>query len=679
MSEVIKMHIQDGVNVGGGGGESTIAWLPTVDSSGDISWRRSSTTVAPETQNIKGPKGDTGSQGPQGIQGIQGPKGEDGADGQDGAPGQDGADGLGIKSVDINGSNHLIVTYDDDTTHDAGEIQGGGESSDIPSYYQTEFATTKASVESHSTNDSYNVLFMTDLHFSSKGSGYNEDRLRDPLFRTIKAAKKFVAEVPITQFALGGDYEQVQSDSSTKEMGISNIAEINEMFDTLTSSFFAIAGNHEKYYTGNSGDPGLTYDEVYQYLLKKWVGRNGINKASDKTFYRMDDVNGVCHVFVSTFNDSDTKTALLADFGTIVTANTNNYPYIIYNHFGSTQSGMSEKVKDCIDYIKTTLGKTIIAWISGHWHADCVYVHNDTLVVSILNSGFYGSDVVGQDGNAYTKTRLTSNESAFSVLTFVPTTGKLFITRFGAGVDMECNYNNTSGAVGRIGYLPSKTVSSISATKTKTAYYTDETLSTADITVTATYSDSSTADVSSSAIFDTSNVDLTTPGTYTIGVSYTYQGDTVTTTVQVTSTARLTLISKKGKSLTFSSQLNRPYVSDNKPTRGYIATTDESDYEVKNWDGNSLNPKQYAIPIPTTATSATVTLTGATTLRAAFSLWNDDCSSETNPGWSNSNTKTASFTAGQYSYVTVQIKDSSEGTITDEMWVTPELWTLTFA
>ena len=118
MSEVIKMHLQDGVNVGGGGGgESTIAWLPTVDSSGNISWRRSSTTVAPETQNIKGPKGDTGSQGPQGIQGA------DGADGQDGA---DGEDGVGIASVSVNASNHLIVTKTDGTTQDAGEIQGGG-------------------------------------------------------------------------------------------------------------------------------------------------------------------------------------------------------------------------------------------------------------------------------------------------------------------------------------------------------------------------------------------------------------------------------------------------------------------------------------------------------------------------------------------------------------------------
>ena len=50
----------------------------------------------------------------------------DGADGQQGPAGADGADGLGIKSVDINEENHLIITYDDNTTHDAGEIPGGG-------------------------------------------------------------------------------------------------------------------------------------------------------------------------------------------------------------------------------------------------------------------------------------------------------------------------------------------------------------------------------------------------------------------------------------------------------------------------------------------------------------------------------------------------------------------------
>ncbi len=37
--------------------------------------------------------------------------------------GVDGDDGRGIKSVDINASNHLIITYDDDSTKDAGEVE----------------------------------------------------------------------------------------------------------------------------------------------------------------------------------------------------------------------------------------------------------------------------------------------------------------------------------------------------------------------------------------------------------------------------------------------------------------------------------------------------------------------------------------------------------------------------
>ena len=40
-----------------------------------------------------------------------------------GTDGADGQDGLGIKSVAVNAQNHLIVTYDDNTTSDAGEIK----------------------------------------------------------------------------------------------------------------------------------------------------------------------------------------------------------------------------------------------------------------------------------------------------------------------------------------------------------------------------------------------------------------------------------------------------------------------------------------------------------------------------------------------------------------------------
>ena len=47
-------------------------------------------------------------------------------DGAQGPQGEQGETGLGIKSLNIDSNRHLIVTYDDDTTQDAGLIPGGG-------------------------------------------------------------------------------------------------------------------------------------------------------------------------------------------------------------------------------------------------------------------------------------------------------------------------------------------------------------------------------------------------------------------------------------------------------------------------------------------------------------------------------------------------------------------------
>lgn len=48
-----------------------------------------------------------------------------GADGNDGAAGSDGADGRGIASLAVDGNRHLIVTYDDGSTQDAGALPAG--------------------------------------------------------------------------------------------------------------------------------------------------------------------------------------------------------------------------------------------------------------------------------------------------------------------------------------------------------------------------------------------------------------------------------------------------------------------------------------------------------------------------------------------------------------------------
>lgn len=125
---------------GGGGGGSDDIWLPTVSEQGVISWQKSSTSTAPTARDIKGPQGATGAQGPKGDTGETGPKGDTGATGPQGpkgdtgetgatgpqgptgATGATGATGTGVSSVDINNSYHLIVTYTDNTTHDAGAL-----------------------------------------------------------------------------------------------------------------------------------------------------------------------------------------------------------------------------------------------------------------------------------------------------------------------------------------------------------------------------------------------------------------------------------------------------------------------------------------------------------------------------------------------------------------------------
>ena len=58
--EKLLKEIYNNGGTGGGGGESTIAWRPTVDANGNISWERTVSTVKPATQNIRGPQGEKG-------------------------------------------------------------------------------------------------------------------------------------------------------------------------------------------------------------------------------------------------------------------------------------------------------------------------------------------------------------------------------------------------------------------------------------------------------------------------------------------------------------------------------------------------------------------------------------------------------------------------------------------
>lgn len=106
----------------------------------------------------------------------------------------------------------------------------------------------------------------------------------------------------------------------------------------------------------------------------------------------------------------------------------------------------------------------------------------------------------------------------------------------------------TSGTVTVTAEPVPVTLSSISATKAKMSYTTDETFSTDDVVVTAHYSDNTTANVTSSATIGT--VDISTAGTKTLNISYTEDGVTKTATLSITVTAEPVPVTKVSISAT---------------------------------------------------------------------------------------------------------------------------------
>ena len=126
---LLQMLLEEWKNLdpGGGGGESTIAWKPTVSAEGIISWTRTSSTTTPESQDIKGPQGETGATGPQGPQGIQGETGPAGPTGATGATGPQGSAGFSpTVSVERNTANNgVIISVTDATGTTTAQVYDG--------------------------------------------------------------------------------------------------------------------------------------------------------------------------------------------------------------------------------------------------------------------------------------------------------------------------------------------------------------------------------------------------------------------------------------------------------------------------------------------------------------------------------------------------------------------------
>ena len=103
-------------NDGADGADGISVSTATVTGSNLILTLSNASTI--DAGNVIGP------QGPQGIQGIQGPQGNIGLTGPQGPQGIQGDGNAGVSSATVNGSGNLVITLQDATTIDAGNVKG---------------------------------------------------------------------------------------------------------------------------------------------------------------------------------------------------------------------------------------------------------------------------------------------------------------------------------------------------------------------------------------------------------------------------------------------------------------------------------------------------------------------------------------------------------------------------
>lgn len=280
MSEVIRMRVQDVVGLPGGGGSDAI-WLPSVDEDGDLSWSKSSTSTPPETVNIKGPAGAAGQDGADGADG----RGitsivktatsanvdtytityTDGTtqtytvtNGLNGTDGEDGSDGVGIASVSVNSSNHLIITKTDGTTQDAGEIQTGGTVAEYPQYAATERDLVYSTVRGYiSTLDNPIIIgFNTDQHIIADATASGSVATRNEVTYGLKTLRDLTKVLPFNLVVLGGDTHG-SSSGTIASMQNSALYVVSQMYGT-NAPLASLTGNHE----GGQDNQSITREQV---------------------------------------------------------------------------------------------------------------------------------------------------------------------------------------------------------------------------------------------------------------------------------------------------------------------------------------------------------------------------------------------------------------------------------
>lgn len=495
-----------------------------------------------------------------------------------GSDGDDGDDGLGIKSVDIDGNNHLIVTYDDDTTHDAGELptSGGGGGTNVV-----------ANPELSGNEDSLSGLQVGNTKYKVEGD-VTTKILIDSLYARNRKLDFAWGKLPHAMIALVVDdclpdvISGCVNNAQTKQIPL-NMAIIVDKFNLQATNETVLQAIKRGINNGGEalmhGNGIITAENIDNenylktcFLTKKEVAiQNGINPrgfivmgGGDEIYgdprtdrwvralYDYSDGYGItniepyyhrrlgCTSLIEAKSYIDDAVANkkfivifahkwwdwwndMIDYAKAQGAEFVTYAYV-YDKYGSTKAEKASeaRIKALEDVVYAKTLTSISASKTSTTYYEGASLNTDDISVEAYFDNDTEEDVTG------------SEDVVIDVSDVDMSTAGTY--DIGISYTYE-NVTKTTAIAITVEAIPQgQVLDSISASKTTTSYVQNSQLVTSDITVTATYLNSSTADVTNNAVIDTSNVNMATIGTYTINVTYTEGGITKTASITITVT-----------------------------------------------------------------------------------------------------------------------------------------------
>ena len=342
---------------------------------------------------------------------------------------------LTINGVSYDGSEAVDMT-----------IEGGGSGNSAPDYVRTEAERLAKVVQARQNENTISAILSSDYHLPNAAHVYH-NQILESITHAGQAMGILRNQLSIDFEAKLGDL--IWDSGETPEEALANFRLVHSLVS---------AGNIPDRYEGNgnhdhlqSYDIPLTDAQVYANLgihnkggVKDLANRAGGYCYKDYEEYKL----RVILLNTSEANDGSftVSSAQVAWLGEALAVPVEEgWGTLILSHHPLDWGGSSTAV---MNKIKGASG--IVANLHGHVHTFTQDVITDTEIprLAIPNVCFYRNNEYGTNGKAensegiefgttstYSKTAKTANDTSFCVLTLDRAAGKLYLDRYGAGID----------------------------------------------------------------------------------------------------------------------------------------------------------------------------------------------------------------------------------------------------